>query len=104
MKMRPISRQNRKKFMNQSEESKKRMLLKSIPDGSCSVTEAFRVGYRNGMQDPEANAGLLEKLFNALNSAHAHIDPRESPRTDKICLEALKEYEKIREVKNDSKD
>lgn len=39
---------------------------------------------------------LMYKLYNALNCAHGYIDPYENKRTDKICMEALCEYENFK--------
>jgi hypothetical protein len=41
---------------------------------------------------------LMYKLYNALNCAHGYIDPYENKRTDKICMEALCEYEAFKKV------
>jgi hypothetical protein len=46
----------------------------------------------------EIMKSLMYKLYNALNCAHGYIDPYENKRTDKICMEALCEYEAFKKV------
>jgi hypothetical protein len=41
---------------------------------------------------------LMYRLYNALNFAHGYIDPRENKRTDKLCMEALCEYESLNKL------
>ena len=48
------------------------------------------------MEKLKVAEALMYKLYNALNCAHGYIDPNENKRTDKLCMEALCEYEKIK--------